>query len=68
MKNLELHCDNHAAYKQAYTDFDEWLVTTKQKLGSVHDSSGTKDDVGSKLNQIMVGSYLFYLLCIHFLS
>lgn len=61
VKNLELHCDNHAAYKQANNDFEEWLGDTKHKLGSVHDSSGTKDDVGSKLNQIMVNilQYLY---------
>jgi len=56
VKNLELYCDNHAGYKQASTDFEEWLADTKHKLRSVHDSSGTKDDVGSKLNQIMVCS------------
>ncbi|KAJ8309206.1 hypothetical protein KUTeg_014080 [Tegillarca granosa] len=53
VKNLENFFENHMNYNQNHNDFQDWLAETKIKLQHVHDTSGTKDDVDTKLHKIM---------------
>ncbi|KAK3090120.1 hypothetical protein FSP39_009339 [Pinctada imbricata] len=52
VKNLEIYFSHHMNYNQNYTEFQDWLTETKQRLRNIHDSSGTKDDVGGKLAKL----------------
>jgi hypothetical protein len=54
VKNLDTYYDNHLNYKQSSQEFTDWAAETKQKLKSVHDDAGTKDNVSAKLTKIVV--------------
>lgn len=54
MKKLEGYHGDHKAYKTSLGEFTDWLEDAKVKLKQTNDTSGSKDDVNSRLDQVRV--------------
>ena len=54
VKNLANYYNNHLHYKDAHTEFVNWLAETKLRLQTIHRTAGSKEDIGSKLQNMTV--------------
>lgn len=54
VKNLAAYYNNHLHYKDNHNDFCHWLSETKLRLQTIHRTTGSKEDVGTKLDNMTV--------------
>ena len=54
MKNLLVYYNNHLHYKENHEQFQAWLQDTKKHLQTIHRTAGSKEDLGSKLDNMAV--------------
>ena len=56
VKNLATYYNNHLHYHDGHTAFCTWLAETKHRLQTIHRTAGSKEDLGSKLDNMAVSS------------
>ena len=54
VKNLLVYYNNHLHYKENHEKFKTWLQDTKRHLQAIHRTAGSKEDLGSKLDNMAV--------------
>ena len=55
MRRVDVHVNDHRRYQVATEEYATWLDGAAEKLQTLHNSAGTKDDVESRLNTLRVG-------------
>ena len=56
MTALGLQVSEHEQYKVAYNQCTTWVISSRQQLQHLMDSSGPKEEVERKLGQLQVGA------------
>lgn len=54
MKNLASYYNNHLHYEDSHTEFANWLEEIKLHLQNIHRTSGPKEEIGGKLENMTV--------------
>ena len=60
VKNLLVYYNNHLHYKENHEKFKTWLQETKRQLQAIHRTAGSKEDLGSKLDNMAVSDDCFF--------
>ena len=57
LRRVELRLSEHQQYQTAVDEYTTWLDGAAEKLQTLHNSAGTREDIENRLTKIRVGVF-----------